>query len=221
MGKRKVRASEFLTPKTMATISFCPDMAQAAALLLVHARDDARPNAPEEPGGHWSAYAPASIVLVCTALDQWLNESLFSLDIRFPRIKEIAASHDTIPKYYEIIRRVAGVEPAANSDLEMAWDVRNEIVHWLPRKASTTTAWPSWLSDLEARGLVLKATLPPTGEDAVDLASKLHSYALARWAWMAIETAVANLLASFPTEYEFERNHVAWTAETFSLYKRI
>jgi hypothetical protein len=205
----------------MATFSFCPDMARAAALLLVHARDDASPNMPEEPGGHWSAYAPASIVLICTALDQWLNESVFSLDIRFSGIKEIAASLDTIPKYYEIIRRVAGVEQTVDTDLEMAWDVRNEIVHWLPRKASSTTTWPSWLGDLEARGLLLTAILPPGGEDAVDLASKLHSYALARWVWMTIETAVATLLASFPAEYEFERDHLAWTAESFSLFKRV
>ena len=159
-------------------------------------------------------------MLISTAFDQWLNESALTLDVRYKGLREIAARHDTILKYQKFAELISGKDFVISQDLRMAWDVRNEIVHWLPRKAADGTNWPEWLTTLQERGLVL-STLLPDGGDATDLATKFHSYSLALWVWRVFASAADEFLAQFPSEDEVERGIIEWSVKGFRSYERL
>ncbi len=220
MGKRREREKQFTTSSTFAIFSFSQDLVTSAFLLLRAAYAEGIEEGNKESGGHYSIHAPASIVLICTAFDQWLNQSALMLDVRYEGLRESAAKMSTLKKYYQFAELVSGQSLEKDRELEMAWDVRNEIVHWLPRLASSPSNWPNWLDELQDRGLVLKSELPEHG-DATDLASKLHSYLLARWVWEIIANSVKRLLDLFPEEDEIEKGMIDWSAPAFEIFKQL
>lgn len=175
---------------------------------------------PGIPGGHYSIHGPSSILLICTAFDQWLNQSALTLDVRYKGLRDIAVKHDTITKYKKLGEAIGQKEISVPEDLQMAWDVRNAIVHWLPRKTSEESNWPAWLSKLQDRGIVLSSILP-NGVEATDLSTKFHSYLLARWVWKTLGDAVKELLNQFPDGDEIERRTIDWSVAGFNLYQQL
>jgi len=220
VSKRKERRQQFTTRATFAIFSFAQDLINSAFVLLQLASNERKGTHVEKAGGHYSIHAPGSIVLICTAFDQWLNQSALTLDVRYPGLVAIAADHDTITKYQKFGQTIAASDFEVPSDLRVVWDVRNEIVHWLPRKAAEVSNWPEWLSALQERGLVL-ATVLPDGTDATDLATKFHSYSLARWVWQALYQAATALLAQFPEGDEIERGTMEMSVEGFRAFEHL
>ncbi len=220
MGKRKAREEQFTSSSSFAIFSFAQDLVTSSFFLLQAAYFEGDKNDDRQPGGHYSIHAPASIVLICTAFDQWLNQSALTLDVRYKGQRESAAKMSTLNKYHHFAELISGQSLEKDRELEMAWDVRNEIVHWLPRLASSPSNWPTWLKDLQNRGLVFKSELPGHG-DATDLSTKLHSYLLARWVWQTISNSIERLLDLFPEEDEIEKSMIDWTATAFGIYKQL
>jgi hypothetical protein len=214
MAKRREREKQFTSSSSFAIFSFAQDLVTSAFLLLRAAFSEGVEKSIKESCGHYSVHAPASIVLICTAFDQWLNQSALTLDVRYKGLRESAAKMSTLNKYHRFTELVSGHSLEKDRELDMAWDVRNEIVHWLPRLASSPSNWPTWLEELQDRGLVLKSELPGHG-DATDLASKLHSYLLARWVLQTIANSVERLLDLFTEEDEIEKGMIDWTASAF------
>jgi len=220
LGKRRKREQQFTSNVTFAIFTFAQDLINSAFVLLQCAFNERKNQETGIPGGHYSIHAPSSIVLICTAFDQWLNQSALTLDVRYEGLRTIAAKHDTIIKYKKFGEIISGNPFNISDDLQMAWDVRNEIVHWLPRKAAEGSNWPEWLSELQDRGLVLSSRVP-SGDDLTDLATKLHSYSLARWVWKTLAIAGDELLAQFADEDEIERNTIDWSVEGLHLYQQL
>lgn len=220
MGNRKVRKEEFSGSSSFAIFSFSQDLITSSFNLLQMACKEKKEGERSKPGGHYTINGPASIVLICTAFDQWLNQSALTLDGHYSGFREAAAEKSTVNKYYYFTEAISGSGINRDLDLQMAWDVRNEIVHWLPRKASSGCNWPEWLGSLQKRGLVLSSELPEVG-DATDLATKLHSYRLARWVWQAISIAVENLLGLFPDEDQIYRSEIEWLTHGFFLFRQL
>ncbi len=220
MGKRATRTLEFLNRGSMVTISTCTDTVTSAVLLLDHARREIPSGVQYQDGGHYAAHGPAAIVLICTAFDQWLNESCFSLHGPFQGLLKIAAAASTVDKYYSLGAVVHGKPLRKNADLEAAYDVRNEIVHLLPRQVNHGATWPAWLRRLERNHLVLAAP-PPVPASATPLTTKLHSYKLARWTFEVMAQASEDLLAAFPPTCTFERDLISWTAQAFTAARQL
>ena len=221
MPKRSTRAKEFKGRGNFAFISFHQDNLSSALLLLQQASLERAKSQYKEQGGHYSVHAPASIVLVSTAFDQWLNESCLVLDVRYSGLRDAASDMDTIARYYYMCEAFSDAPVTKSEDLQMVWDVRNEIIHLLPRTTASGDSWPSWLAPLEARGLVQSARLPGRAGDANDLGTKLHSYRLCYWVWETLTSAIETLLARFPDDMQIERSTIDWSLPLFARYKEV
>jgi hypothetical protein len=212
---RQRRAQDFQARRTLFAFSISQDLCNDAFQLLARARSE-RPE-PYEPedGGHYAESGPSSILLVTTAFDQWLNNIAFALSVRFPQLRDFAARLPTAAKHAAYITTISERTTEENRNLRMAFHVRDEIVHWLPRTDDQGSYWPEWLAELMDKGLVLHATPPHTTIDGVDLTGKLHSYRLALWVWRTLDTASRELLAAFSEDDRVLRNIAETGSEGF------
>jgi len=116
--------------------------------------------------------------MATTALDVSMNEAIAMSSIfAFAQIRE-AAIKTTCAKFGAIAAGTVGFQKAA-SELRLLGDVRDEIVHYLPRaEFSSHGNVPAWCQVLRQRGLFIEAP----GTD-FQFSQKVPSYALAYWAW--------------------------------------
>jgi len=218
MSKRQRRAQEFKSQRSFAWISFFQDLVSSAYVLLEKASAERSMSEYKSQGGHYSIHAAGSIVLVTTAFDQWLNECCLSLDVAYPGLRNAAPDLDTVQKYVTLCTIISPGTTVETLDLQMAWDVRNEIVHFLPRTTSAGDTWPSWLVELERRGLVQSRKLPHRSGDANDLPSKLHSYKLCYWIWQIMAASIEQVLELFPEDRSVHRESIGWALPVFQVY---
>lgn len=137
---------------------------------------------------HYSFHTPGSIVLLVTGFDSLLNELIAHYGQGLKRIAD--QSFDT--KYYAIPKRFTGKKLTRNGDLSLLGDVRDEIVHHLPRPINEPDAVPSWFQPLQQRGLFI--THPNLFGSNFSLGWKIGSYRLCYWAWETILAATTELL---------------------------
>jgi hypothetical protein len=94
---------------------------------------------------------------------------------------------DTLTHKYARVYAVAHHRPPSDgSDLEIAVDVRHEIVHHFPRPTRTLQHLPKWLPEFEHQGIIFVAEHAARTEVDFDPTQKLGSYALAYWVFRVI-----------------------------------
>ena len=144
---------------------------------------------------HYTSHAPGTLVLAVTALDCWMTEYVHTV-FAFGREQQRFVFRPLIERF-ELLHCELGNAPCPPellSELRMLIDVRDEIVHYLPRSFGDGRQIPSWLDPLEQRGLFIQGGPP------VDflLTQKLASYALAYWACEVARDIAGSLLPIVP-----------------------
>jgi hypothetical protein len=190
-SKRKERERQFLGPEGLSPAFLSPDLAECALASLRSALE-------QRAGGkvhatcdnHYSPHCLGAIVLVVSAFDVWLNEALSLLDgwCGLPDTRPLATK-PMCEKYVGLMARLGVERPRCTGDLRRAVDVRDEIVHYLPRSDV-----PAWFEDLERQGMFIA-----TGRSSdFALPQKLPSYKLAYWVWEVVLTAIEEMLPAIP-----------------------
>lgn len=216
MTQRKLREGQYLTNKQGVIFPMSPDLLGCARNELSAGLEERKRQTVRSKTNHTSHHALGSIVLVVTAFDVWLNEVALQVSlIEHSERGRIAAKKPTAAKYAYLME-ILGAAVRDSQDLEMAINLRDEIVHYLPRVVDDTGNVPSWLSPLHDRGLLLGGT----DEPGFTFPKNLNSYRLAYWVWELIERAVARLslaLQALGPKYE----QVGWMAGNFGIYRGV
>jgi hypothetical protein len=200
------KTEEFVNKPLGGTSSMSYALAISARSMLELALDDRRPRVYRLAATHFTASAIGAITLVVAAFDAFLNEACDMSSATVAGIRSIAARSPTVDKYLSLLRAASPDVVFDTGDLEMLVDVRNEIVHYLPRPT------PTLIERLEARGLLMSTPRAP----GWDMGQKLPSYALAYWAFETVEAAVAKLVEVTPEDRSFALS----LAPNFSLYRQ-
>jgi hypothetical protein len=148
-------------------------------------------------------YGPSAIALAVTAFECSLNEILHTCLRTTPPGQQLEeyrslTRHDNLlAKFKTIPALVTGRPALENPDLELAQQVRHEIVHYYPRHIGTPSGVPEWLQPLVDKNLLCNS-----GAASGDICweAKLQSFQLARWCG----AAVANAAEQFETALNAE-----------------
>lgn len=180
-NRQKMRAEQFRDNPTLGSISFMH--AASANTLLAAALNERRAGVYRYANDHATFMAPGAIVLVVTAFDVWLTEALAFTFIGRPERVDVHLS--TRAKYEAMCQHVRTVPPdTVRSELDLAIELRHELVHFLPRTFGAE-AVPDWFDSLEARGLFFGA-----GEGhRWDFSQRVGGYRLAYWVFRTVEAA--------------------------------
>lgn len=203
-GKRAARAAEFIGKATWAASALSFDLVVSAQGLLEQALNDRRGRVFRLPRTHYTPRAVGAIALVVTAFEAFLNEAYDVSSPQLPWARERAVEASLMDKATGLFH--VATPPGATFDtgeLEMVIDVRNEIIHYLPRPT------PDLIERLEKRGLLMAAQ----GANW-DMGQKLGSYALAHWAFATIEATIGRLAQVTPRERWLSTS----LAENFTLH---
>lgn len=177
MGKkRSQRHKQFITSGAGVYVSLSGDLCGSALSLLESALRDRQRNM-RYHDNHYTSHAVGSIVLLATAFDAWLNESILHLshrgqdeDTPFTRedLRRIA-DNDVGAKYREILRRVVNAKVPKQGDLHLLMLVRHEIVHFLPRVIKHVRPIP-WEKQYSASGEEIGASRVMTLDESQQVA---------------------------------------------------
>lgn len=189
-NRTKVRRQQYLDGPRFDAVS--PALCRSSVALLELALRDRRGGVYRTLGNHASEHAPGAIVTIMNAFDAWLVECL-SFQALADKAAAEKATEGTCAKYVALAPATFADAAAIGAELELCVDLRNEIVHHLPRDLDTAGApVPSWLAMLEQRGLFFGA-----GEGTRWFFSqRLNSYALAYWVFRTIDRAATTLAAA-------------------------
>jgi len=190
--KRKRRNQQF-QDGPMPSNSLCVDLLQSAFQLLVAAERERKDLMHMSTHNHHSANAPGAVVMVTTAFDVWMNEVIAALSITGDDAVRALAAVDGIAEKHSQLLRHLGSAPSAQADLQLLADVRNEVVHHLPRAIRDPGDLPSRLEPLREKAVLLEVDHPPSPWGTV-LALQLCSYRLAHWAWLVVHGAVQEIV---------------------------
>lgn len=148
---------------------------------------------------HYTMHAPACIVLLTTSLDAWINETLSRM--RFGGEDPAPIAREPTPKKCRsFLDHFGAAHPPSLVDLDLAFEVRDEIVHYLPRGLPATRNLPPWLAALEQRNLLLSTRIE---QIEYGLSDRLCSYALAYWVWVVVADAAVVLESAIPETRRF------------------
>lgn len=200
---RKLRKEEFLAPRVGGWSSLSGSLADAALTMLRNALADRHGGTARLADNHFSTSALGALVLIVTALDVWITENFDRLETLGVQGARVAATEggDAIRIRFVKLATMAGLSVPDDvlADVGLMAEVRNEIVHHLPRPVPQAPGVPPTLAPLAERRLFASALytwkLPGSEPSTVDyaFASKLESYALAYWAFRTAESAVEAL----------------------------
>jgi hypothetical protein len=147
---------------------------------------------------HVSWHAAGGIVLLVTTLDASMNEVIsFRHGFEHGRAEADRAERrrvacmSLVPKFRELTKHNKQSDRhSLLEDLRALTELRNEIVHFLPRKTV-----PKWLQRLHDQDLFIA-----TGRNASDLAfsQKLSSYSALYWGWEVGERVLQAVMHSMP-----------------------
>lgn len=194
MNRRKERETAYLREGAgPGPLAF--DLVVSAQETLVRALEDRRGQVVRLAANHYSPNAVATIVLVATALDVSMNEAIATGDVFGTKVDRKLALLPTCTKFAQSASGGSEFEAAA-MELRLLVDVRDEIVHYLPRsERSSIGNLPSWCQSLHERGLFIAAP----GSD-FQFSQKIPSYALAYWAHGVAYRTLENFVSSLPTD---------------------
>jgi hypothetical protein len=209
MSRRAERKEQF--KKSPGGDSFSPDIIVSAHTLLELALAERKRGVWRDVHNHYTAHATSVIVLAVTALDAWLMEYILAAAFRDPPVKDIAhlSLFDRVRTFLTKADRVSPVL----DELRLLIDVRDEIVHVLPRQLGPTYPLPSWLQSLDERGFMIKTT-----KGDFRMHQKFASYALAYWATTTAHACTQELMAVAPDSMP---SSPEWLARNFARYRHI
>lgn len=207
-NKQKIRKQQFEHGTSFDGISYAHS--SGGTTLLAAALAERREDVYRYAQDHASLAAPSAIVIVVTAFDVWLSECIAFMKFGRPDVTDATLS--VCAKYDAVCRHLGLTSPSAvRAELELAVDLRHELVHYLPRAFGADPA-PAWFESLEARGLFFGA-----GEGhRWRFSQRLCGFRLAYWAFRAVEGAALFLRDNAPPP------HAAYLspAHNFTLYRR-
>jgi hypothetical protein len=200
---------------------------------LFAARDDRLVDKKKQHDNHYSVHALGSIVLLVTALDSYLNEIIWQM---CPTGKDEYNVRELIglnaaQKYKEILKRKADKEMINKdipkiTDLKIVVDLRDEIVHFLPRvvpRNGSKKNVPEWFDRLVKLGLLLDR---PIVNDETPLGRNLMSYKLAYWSWEVVTKAMIDFAEAFKPDthqiiFDNSSDKISVDFSRFLLFKNI
>lgn len=209
-SRRKERSTEFNVP-AMLTQSVSSDLLETVTLLLRQGLEQRRREVWRESKNHFTSFTPAVVVLIVTAFDQWVIECLLtvSCDSKARDLIEMPL-RQRIPEMFQYWGK--GLSPVCATDIPMLIDLRDEVVHYLPRGSTSQHGIPLWFRTLQSNGLLI--TSQGTRGD-FNFYQKLTSYALGYWACETIAQAVDEVLAASPSHIRFILRAVAGNFRMF------
>lgn len=170
------------------------------------------------PNNHHARHAPGSVILLCTAVEAILNETLFfffhkgargidgDFQIEVPDGEDLL----TLPTFKKYEALLESVAPQASPliDFRLLFEVRDSLVHFLPRYLSCFS-WeleklvrqpniPPWLRHLaDQRLLYVGEYGRHHGESLSDCdeyswGEMFESFRLAYWSWETVDVALFN-----------------------------
>jgi hypothetical protein len=212
MTRKKEREAAYLNQHAgLGHLSF--DLIVSAKQTLMRALHDRQGDVVRLATTHYTPNAAATIVLVTTALDVSMNEAIAMGSVFGGNIERGLALPATCAKFANVASRSDGFDPAA-TELRTLVDLRDEIVHYLPRtEQSATGNVPNWCHALQAQGLFLEAP----GSD-FQFSQKIPSYALAYWSYDVAFRAIELFVGSLP---ETAQNVCEYLVHNFSVYQSI
>lgn len=207
-SRRKERFEQFR--RDLQFDSLATDLVCSAVETLRRSLDERHDEVVRNKKTHTSSNAPAAVILFATAFDTALTELAVWEAPQNGTSREIA-NLSMANKY----KHHAGPEEtAALRDLRLLSDLRDELVHFLPRSPRTKENVPHWFKPLHKRGLFIV-----TGRVAdFTLAQKLASYALGYWAAEVVDRA-AQALRKRPSP--FGSLYADCLCSNFELYREI
>jgi len=214
--KRRERIKQFEDHGSPGGMSFSQELVGSAISLLRIALEQRKQPVSRCHDNHYTSHAPGAIVLAVTAFDVWVREfevGLEAVDSSFPKCKKV--DNPICRRYADLLRNLGESNCPFEADLRSVVDVRDEIVHYLPRTLPGRTL-PAWIDSLDRRGLLIRS---PTNDADFTLSQKLSSYALAHWACTTLASCVATLIGA--VRNEFVPFVGGCTAKNFSLFSTI
>jgi hypothetical protein len=191
-SQRRTREAEFLTSGGL-TQSFSHELLASACALLDLSLDERRDLVWREIANHATRHAPGIVILATTALDTWLTEHELTQQV-LPGGAALATPaplRDRLAKMF--LETGKAIDPALNSEFQLLVDLRDELVHFLPRFKNTRTV-PPLFALLDQRGLFIHID----GIADFSFYQKLGSYALGWWALDTVASCIVALLAQTP-----------------------
>lgn len=156
-------------------------LSQCSYYELSKALEDREKNNARSKDNHYSIHSLGSIILVVCAFDAWMNENLTPfrhfLAMSDEYIEEMLNSHTD--KKYQLMAKYVREDFEIPSNLKVIVDLRDELIHFVPRVIIDKENLPSWLKKLSKLSLLIKTD---SGKDYM-LTDKLGSYKLAYWVW--------------------------------------
>lgn len=197
--------------------------------MLEHSLKDRKGNDNPPQNNHQSKHSIGSILLLIAGFESWLNEALVHLSYYDPQFRQ-KGNNTAIKKYEDIYNlEISPYFPSENvkkldaeqklrfneikENLEIVFEVRNEIAHAMPRPTGCQWDVPPHLMALQEKGLLITRGDPKSD---YSLYQKLRSYALCYWCWEIVNSAVSLVIKRLEPDQV-----LAWTAQNFSMYKNI
>lgn len=200
-SRRKPRQEQFMALDAGTVVDLSPALIGASLRLLTAALEDRLIGA-RTKNNHYAPNAPGCIVLIVCGFDSWLNELIEggSHRNRGPQhneeLRKLAFAAPTLVKYAKAPERATGKTLKVGEHVDILLSLRDELVHHLPRYPFQGAGPPRWLFRLEEMGLLLTES---DGRPVPLLVHKLCSYALAYWAWEAVNSAAEAFVKAMHT----------------------
>lgn len=145
--KRKQRAAQY--EKDAVPYMLSPNLIYAAVCALRASLSERHGRVMRNPTTHASSSALGAIILFATAIDVALNE-IITCD-------KVLAAADTAPGPSSMVEKFCGitalgVEHPVAVELNCLSNMRDELVHYLPRQVEGPGSVPEWFRGLYERG---------------------------------------------------------------------
>lgn len=206
-SRRRQREDELLNPPNSGFWSytpFYPALLQCAFEELVAALNDRKRGALRDRDDHLTEHAVGSIALLVDGLEAWLNHVIFlsssHTEIADGENPREMAFGTTKEKYAALSKHITGTKMSIPQSLDLTIEVRNQIVHHLPRKRMAGgSSVPSWFDGLESKGLFTTSKRIQPDLSDFGFGQKLQSYSLAYWAWESVDESITKLITPWPS----------------------
>lgn len=134
--------------------------------------------------------------MIVAAFEAWVNEAAHGCTVSGVRTEDLVdLLHGPLAKrYHEIPTLVSKARLPQNDNLLAVIDVRDEIVHDVPRAITGEGNVPGWMRRLHRMGLFVSSKRAPKSD--LLLSQKLPSYRLAYWCCEVIDSAAKTFVAA-------------------------
>src|SRR5260221_8684432 len=145
--KRLERQRQFENPVTGGWITHSQSMANCARSVLILSLEDRHRPVSQSSRTHYSDHALGAISNVVSAVDAWLNETVWGLGFANRDMLQLTTM-GLVERYQALEEQTSGRSFQPLEDLTLLVDARHEIDHFLPRTVDTPHGMPDWLAAL-------------------------------------------------------------------------